>query len=114
MAAGYFSADSPNPELHLSRSPCGKDIEELVALALRDENQPVAEDVRAFQSIVSALLYAATNTRPDVSYAVGDALSCYESPYSCAHGCCPTCPRGDIDRTKDVGLRYEVSDVELY
>ena len=64
MVAGYFSADSPNPELHLSGGPCGKDIEELVAMALRDENQPGAEDTRTFQSIVGALL--ASSTRPRI------------------------------------------------
>ena len=113
MAAGYFSADSPNPELHLSRGPCGKDIQELVALALKDENQPSVEEVRAFQSIVGALLHAATNTRPDVSYAVGMLCRAMSRPT-------PTLMSaalrvlGYLDRTKDIGLRYEASDHELY
>ena len=115
LVAGYFSADSPNPELHLSRGPCGKDIEELVALALRDENQPDAEDVRAFQSIVGALLY-----QRSYEYAPGRQLR--HVGMLCRAMSRPTPALmaaalrvlGYLDRTKDIGLRYEASDVELY
>ena len=113
MAEAYFTAENPNPELSLARCPCDKNIEALVAMALGEENQPSAAEVKAFQSIVGALLYAATNTRPDVAYAVGMLCRAMSRPTPELMSAALRV-LGYLDRTKHLGLRYEASDKELY
>ena len=53
-----------------TKYPCDKSIEDLVAVAQADETTRDPESIRKYQSIFGALLYAATNTRPDIALAV--------------------------------------------
>ena len=51
--------------------PCNGDLPELVRRAMSIDNEQDAELIKKYQQIVGALLYCATNTRPDVAYSVG-------------------------------------------
>jgi hypothetical protein len=113
MAATFFTDPALDTEAHLTRGPCAKDIDALVASALAREQAPDPALVKQYQGLVGSLLYAATNTRPDVAYSVG---------YLCRAMAKPT-PElltaalrvlGYLHRTKSLGLRYEGSDAELY
>ena len=58
-----------------ARTPAAEDLELIVerACVLRQEKEytPRPDLLREYQSLVGALLYCSTNTRPDVAYAVG-------------------------------------------
>jgi len=114
MASTFFDEDHPDTEAHLTRAPCAKDIDVIVASALTQEVSSIDPAlVKRYQQIVGSLLYAATNTRPDVSFSVG---------YLCRAMAKPT-PElfaaalrvlGYLNRTKHLGLRYQASAKELY
>eukprot|EP00965_Chrysotila_dentata_P051699 1716008-Pleurochrysis_carterae.AAC.1 len=94
--------------LHLA--PAADDLPALVTNALRTKPDRHVDDAerQAYQSLVGALLYCSTQTRPDVAYAVG-LLSRAMS--------CPTPSLLDAARRvlmnlhhhKSVGLRYQHS-----
>ena len=71
--------------------------------------EPDPADVRKYQSIVGALLYAATNTRPDIAYAVGMLCRAMSKPTPELHEAAlrVLCY---LDRHRDIGLRYELDD----
>ena len=70
MVANHFG-DSPPPKSKRNKVPCDETLDKLVVDALALEDERDSEEVRAYQSLVGALLYAATNTRPDIAYSVG-------------------------------------------
>eukprot|EP00965_Chrysotila_dentata_P180497 5958474-Pleurochrysis_carterae.AAC.1 len=64
-----------------AHAPAADDLPKLVdaALAAKTIQPPQPELLRSYQSLVGALLYCSTQTRPDVAYAVGmlcRAMSC--------------------------------------
>ena len=63
-------------------------------------------DVKRFQSIVGALLYCATNTRPDVAYSVGMLCRAMSKPTKGLHDAALRVLYY-LARHADVGLHYE-------
>ena len=55
-------------------------LAQVIADALSDDRVRSPEEIKAYQSIVGALLYAATHTRPDIAYAVGMLCRAMGSP----------------------------------
>ena len=107
LVAKWFPDGAPA----LTRSnkvPAGPDLAQLVADALASTEVPCSSAVRDFQSIVGALLYAATNTRPDICYAVGMLCRAMSRPT-------PELQRSALQvleylhRTRLLGLCYERS-----
>ena len=96
-------------------TPCNNDLPELVRRAMSDNINPDKELTKDYQSIVGALLYCATNTRPDIAYAVGMLCRAMSRPtppllkaaFRVLHY---------LARHADVGLHYEAdpSAIEAY
>ena len=54
-----------------NKVPCDRDLPALVHLALLSDVDPSPDLLRRYQSLCGALLYASTNTRPDIAFATG-------------------------------------------
>ena len=77
------------------KTPCDEDIRQQIADALSYKDGVDPALLRRYQALVGALLYCATNTRPNVAYAVAmlcRAMSCpTEERYASAlRECCTT------------------------
>eukprot|EP00965_Chrysotila_dentata_P193873 6176015-Pleurochrysis_carterae.AAC.1 len=59
--------------MNKNHAPASDDLPKLVdaALASKADSPPPPDLLRSYQSLVCALLYCSTQTRPDVAYAVG-------------------------------------------
>lgn len=98
-----------------NQGPCDASLCQHIADALSAKgNCEVDKDLlKRYQSLVGALLYCSTQTRPDVAYAVG---------MLCRVMCCPTeAVFGQamrvlqyLDRHRDVGLCYEATPTKMY
>ena len=108
----YLPDGVPN-RVQKSSRPCNESLPQLVADALCDSEPSDPELLKRYQSLVGALLYCATNTRPDIAYAVGmlcramgkptpDLLLAAERVLSYLH------------HHSHLGLRFERSDEPLY
>jgi hypothetical protein len=97
-----------------NKRPYHKDLPQQVADALTtDVNEIDPAFVKKYQSIVGALLYCATNTRPDIAYAVSMLCRAMARPtpelYDAALQVLYY-----LYRTRDLGLTYETDDREMY
>lgn len=109
----YLPPDSPNT-LPRNKAPCDSTLPQHVADALCSKSDtPDPSLLKKYQSLVGALLYCSTQTRPDVAYAVG---------MLCRAMSCPTPELYKqaiqvllyLDKHADVGLCYSASDTPLY
>jgi len=114
MASNFFDDAHPDSEALLNRGPCAKDIDELVATALAQVVSEVDPDlVKRYQQLVGSLLYAATNTRPDVAFSVGYLCRAMSKPTPDLY-LAALRVLGYLYRTKHLGLRYQGSDKKVY
>eukprot|EP00965_Chrysotila_dentata_P123650 4087702-Pleurochrysis_carterae.AAC.1 len=97
---------------HKNHTPAVEDLPRLVEAALLAKSQgvlPEPSTKSAYQSLVGALLYCATQTRPDIAYAVG---------MLCRAMACPTADMMVaakrvlcyLSHHRSVGLRYARTD----
>jgi len=104
-----YAPDGVPARFQSSRGPCNDRLVHAVCDALSSNESPDPALIRKYQSLVGALLYCSTQTRPDVAYAVGYLGRAMSKPtpelyelalhvlyYLYLH--------------KDVGLRYTASD----
>ena len=110
---GVYCPDGVPNLMQANGTPCDRDILQEVVDGLADETPRDPQDTRAFQSIVGALLYCATQTRPDVAYAVGMLCRCMArvtpALMTSAHRVLHY-----LYVTRELGLRYVASDRPLY
>ena len=112
------AAHAPNGEVPSShqrnRTPCAIELPQLVLDATSRNATPATQLRAKYMSLVGALLYCATHTRPDIAFAVGMLSRAMH---------CPDQPLLDaalrvlyyLSRHRDVGLRYgPADDVPLY
>ena len=66
LATEFFPGGVP-PTAQANKVPCDRELPALVHLALLDDAAPDPQLLRRYQSICGALLYASTNTRPDIA-----------------------------------------------
>jgi len=96
-----------------NKRPYHKDLPQWVADALTSEDEIDPAFVKKYQSLVGALLYCATNTRPDAAYAVGMLCRAMAKPtpdlYDAALNVLYY-----LYRTRDLGLTYECNDRDMY
>jgi hypothetical protein len=108
FCGGIASAD-----LQPLSTPSTGDLPQLVADALSSRDEPSADCIRAYQSIVGALLYAAVNTRPDIAYTVGMLGRAMARPSPALHAAAERVVQY-LHRHRAIGLRYSRSTAELY
>ena len=111
LAAEFFPDGVP-PTAQANKVPCDRELPALVYLALLDDATPDAELLRRYQSICGALLYASTNTRPDIAFSTGLLCRAMGRPtpelYLAALRVL-----GYLHRNRNIGLRYVASDQSL-
>jgi hypothetical protein len=112
MWAEYLK-DDVSPPLNPNQPPCEKEIVQRVADALADPCERPVDLVKRYQSIVGALLYCATHTRPDVAYAVGMLCRCMARPTEKLIKDAEHVLRY-LHASKRIGLRYSASDHKLH
>ena len=107
-----YLPDSPSTDsCHL---PYGTDLPQLVIDGLVQEATDVDSDLlKRYQSLVGALLYCATNTRPDVAYAVALLCRAMGKPTPELYVAATRVLRY-LHRTRDLGLTYEASPRDLH
>eukprot|EP00965_Chrysotila_dentata_P232971 6199295-Pleurochrysis_carterae.AAC.3 len=103
-----YMPDGMPARFQRSDAPASEDLPKLVeaAIAAKMGEPAPAPLLRSYQSLVGAILYCSTQTRPDVAYAVG---------MLCRAMGCPAPARLDaahrvlayLHHHRDVGLRYE-------
>ena len=87
-------------------APCSGDLPELVRRAMCSETPPEKELLKTYQSLVGALLYCATNTRPDIAFSMGMLCRAMSKPN-------PALLKAAyrvlyyLARHADIGLQYE-------
>ena len=69
--------------------------------------------LKRYQSLVGALLYCATNTRPDIAFAVGMLCRAMSCPTPCLLEAAERV-LAYLIRNKHIGLRYSASEHPLY
>ena len=100
------------PTAQANKVPCDRELPALVHLALLDDAAPDPQLLRRYQSICGALLYASTNTRPDIAFSTGLLCRAMGRPtpelFQAALRVL-----GYLYRNRHIGLRYEASDQSL-
>jgi hypothetical protein len=95
------------------RTPCDEKLAQHVADALIAPLSTDAALLRRYQSLVGALLYCATNTRPDVAYSVGMLCRAMARPTEMLMRDAQRV-LGYLQATRDLGLRYSPRATRLY
>ena len=112
LSCTEFFPDGVPPTAQANKVPCDRDLPALVHLALLDDAAPDSELLRRYQSICDALLYASTNTRPDIAFATGLICRAMGRPtpelFQAALRVL-----GYLYRNRNIGLRYVASDQTL-
>ena len=97
-----------------ARVPYSDSLESVILDAVCQVDSDVDPALRKrYQSLVGALLYCATNTRPDVAFAVGQLCRCMSKPTLSSLEAAVLTLRY-LYRTRDIGLRFQASDRRLH
>ena len=108
-----YCVDGTPSRVQSNTAPCSKDLPDLVMKALCYVDKPEPELLKAYQSLVGALLYCASNTRPDIAFAVSCLCRAMSKPtdelLDAARGVLHY-----LHRHRDIGLRFEADSAPLY
>ena len=104
--------DGPPNNVQMNSTPHTDDLPALVLDATQSVDDPDPVLLKRYQSLVGALLYAATNTRPDVAYAVGLLCRAMSRPSSALFESALRV-LAYLYRHRHIGLRYEASQEPL-
>ena len=111
LAAEHFPDGIPTTAQQ-NKVPCDRDLPAMVNIALVNDVAPDAELLRQYQSLCGGLLYASTNTRPDIAFSTGMLCRAMGRP---TPELLERSKRvlGYLYRTRHIGLRYEASKSHL-
>ena len=112
LATKWFPEGVPE-DIQGNRPPADKDLAQHVADALVDLDSRDPGVVKNYQSLVGALLYASTNTRPDIAYSVGMLCRVMAKPTPELQEAALRV-LGYLYRTKHIGLRYRADAKPMY
>jgi hypothetical protein len=107
MVNSHLNGEVPSTA-QLNMLPYEMSLKQYVEDALAQDSDVDKELLRTYQSLVGALLYCATNTRPDISYTVGMLCRAMSKPTPELLVAAQRVLHY-LYRTKDIGLRYEAS-----
>ena len=110
--ATEFFPDGVPPTAQANKVPCDRELPALFHLALLDDAAPDLQLLRRYQSICGALLYASTNTRPDIAFSTGLLCRAMGRPTPELFQATLRV-LGYLYRNRHIGLRYEASDQSL-
>jgi hypothetical protein len=111
LFAEYAPATSSAPSCHL---PYGAELPQAVVDALvQDASDIDPALLKRYQSLVGALLYCATNTRPDIAYSVALLCRAMGKPTPELYVAAERVLRY-LHRTRDLGLTYDASPRDLH
>ena len=110
--ASLWFADGPPAHMHSNAAPHTDDLPQQVLDAVSAVIPPDPVLLRQYRSLVGSLLYAATNTRPDVAYAVGMLCRAMTQPTPQLFQAALRC-LAYLYRHRHLGLRYERSPSPL-
>ena len=112
LASEFFPDGMPS-DLKRTSVPCLPDLPQLVLEAVDSTDVVDPELQKTYQSLVGALLYCATNTRPDIAFSVGMLCRAMGRP---TPELLTAAQRvlAYLIRNRDVGLRYAASERPLF
>ena len=111
LAAAWFP-DGPPAHVPVNATPHSDALPSLVLDAVSSTDPVDPHLLRRYQSLVGSLLYASTNTRPDVAYAVGMLCRAMARPSTELLDAALRV-LAYLHQHRRIGLRYECSDAPL-
>eukprot|EP00966_Prymnesium_polylepis_P319324 7375804-Prymnesium_polylepis.1 len=110
---GIFAADEPmKGRLTREQAPCDDNLPTLVADALAQAEPPPATLLKKYQSLVGALMYCSTQTRPDVAFSVGMLARAMGKPTPQLYAAALRVLYY-LDHHKHVGLRFQPDSLPM-
>ena len=111
--ASEFFPDGVPPTMQRNTVPCLPELPQHVLEAKDSSGEVDPAILKRYQSLVGALLYCATNTRPDIAFAVGMLCRAMSCPTPCLLEAAERV-LAYLIRNKHVGLRYAASEIPLH
>ena len=108
----YFMPDGVPTSAQRNGTPARKNLPELADLAVAAKVEPDPALLKCYQSIVGAVNYCATHTRPDIAFAVGMLSRAMAYPTPELMEAAEKVLRY-LYRTRHLGLRYEPDTLPL-
>ena len=108
-----FFPDGVPASMQRNTAPCLPDLPQLVLEAVDSVSDVDPSLSRRYQSLVGALLYCATNTRPDIAFSVGMLCRAMSKPTPALLEAAERV-LVYLYRNKHIGLRYEADEKPLY
>ena len=111
--AGEFFPEGAPPSIQKNTVPSLPDLPQLVLEAIDSESEVAPALLQRYQSLVGALLYCATNTRPDIAFSVGMLCRAMSRPTPALLAAAERV-LAYLIRNKHIGLKYAASERPLF
>ena len=108
-----FFPDGVPPSMQRNTVPCLPELPQSVLEALESTSEIDPPLLQRYQSLVGALLYCATNTRPDIAFSVGMLCRAMGKPTPALMEAAERV-LAYLYRNKHIGLRYAADEKPLY
>ena len=112
LATEFFPTGVP-PTMQKNTVPCLPELPQQVLEAVDSKEEVDTVLLKKYQSLVGALLYCATNTRPDIAFAVGMLCRAMSRPSPALYEAAERV-LAYLIRNQHIGLRYAASSRPLH